>query len=541
MTAIERWTGAAALRDPLYNRGTAFGAEAREQLGLRGLLPPRVESITEQAQRVVEEVRRKPTPIEQYLHLASVHDENEALFFRVLVDDLHEMLPIVYTPTVGQACQEWSERFVRPRGVYLTANDAGRMLQILRSAVPRDIGIIVVTDGSRILGLGDLGINGMGIPIGKLALYTACAGVAPERCLPVTLDAGCDNAAVREHPHYLGLRMPRLSGAQYDAMVDEFVDAAQQAFPGVIVQFEDFKNAHAFRLLARYRERMCAFNDDVQGTGAMGVAGLMAAAHISGVAIGAQRILFAGAGEAALGMGAGVVSAMQRAGLAEADARRRCLFVDSKGTVVASRDDLAPHKRPFAQTIAPLPDLVATIEAFRPTTLIGASGQGGLFTRDVLKAMARVAERPVIFALSNPTSKAECTAEQAYTATDGRAIFASGSPFGPVTMNGQTFAPGQANNSYVFPGVGLGLLASGARRVTDAMFVAAADALAGMVSESDLAAGRVFPPQARMRDVAAAVATAVATTAYEQDLATKPRPVDLAASIRAAMYRPAYA
>ena len=539
MAAIETSTGEDVLRDPLRNRGTAFEIDERERLGLRGLLPPRVESITEQAARVVDEVRRKSTPIEKYLYLASVQDENETLFYRALVDDLHELLPIVYTPTVGQACQEWSQHFLRPRGVYLTAEDSGRMLSILR-AVRRDIGIIVVTDGGRILGLGDLGINGMGIPIGKLALYTAAAGVAPARCLPVTLDVGTNNAAVRDDPHYLGLRMPRLSGSGYDALIDEFVDAAQNAFPGVIVQFEDFNNANAFRLLARHRERVCAFNDDVQGTGAMGVAGLVAASRITGVGLGEQRVLFAGAGEAGLGFGAGLISAMQRAGVAESDARARCLFVDSKGTVVASRTDLAEHKRPFAQPIAPFSNLVATIEAFRPTTLIGTSTQGALFTREVLEAMARVAERPVIFALSNPTSKAECTAQQAYTATDGRAVFASGSPFDPVMLNGRTFAPGQANNAYVFPGVGLGLLASGARFVSDAMFVAAADALAGMVSESDLAAGRVFPPQARMRDVAVAVATAVATIAYEQHIATKPRASDLAASIRATMYRPAY-
>jgi malate dehydrogenase (oxaloacetate-decarboxylating)(NADP+) len=529
-----------ALRDPLRNRGTAFSVDERERLGLRGLLPPRVESITEQVARVVDEVRRKQTPIEQYLYLASVQDDNETLFHRALVDDFHELLPIVYTPTVGQACQEWSEHSLRPRGLYLTAEDSGRILSTLRSAVRRDIGIIVVTDGGRILGLGDLGVNGMGIPIGKLALYTACAGVAPERCLPVTLDVGCDNVDVREHPRYLGLRMPRLTGPRYDALIDEFVDAAQQAFPGAVIQFEDFNNANAFRLLARYRERICTFNDDVQGTGAMGTAGLVAASRITGVGLDAQRVLFAGAGEAGLGMGAALISAMQRAGVDESEARKRCLFVDSRGTVVAGRTDLVEHKRPFAQPIPPFADLVTTIEAFRPTALIGASGQSGLFTRRVLEAMSRVCERPVIFALSNPTSKAECTAEQAYTATRGLAIFASGSPFGPVSLDGRTFATGQANNSYVFPGVGLGLLASGARCVTDAMFVAAADALAAMVTESDLAVGRIFPVQSRMREVAVAVATAVARVAFEQRITRDPPPADIAATIRASMYRPAY-
>ena len=540
MDTMVRMSGSGVLRDALQNRGTGFDAGDRERLGLRGLLPPRVESITDQATRVVDEVRRKATPIEQYLYLASVQDTNETLFYRVLADDLHEMLPIVYTPTVGQACQEWSEHFLRPRGLYITIEDSGRILDIMR-AVHRDVGIIVVTDGGRILGLGDLGLNGMGIPIGKLALYTACAGVPPERCLPVTLDVGCDNASVRDHPRYLGLRAPRLGGPCYDAFVDEFVDAARQAFPGVIVQFEDFNNANAFRLLTRHRERVCAFNDDIQGTGAMGIAGLVAASRITGRGLDAQRVLFVGAGEAGLGMGTALVSAIRRGGMSDADARSRCLFVDSRGTVVASREGLAPQKQPFAQPIAPFPDLVATIDAFRPTALIGASGQGGLFTRAVLEAMARATERPVIFALSNPTSKAECTAEQAYSATEGRAVFASGSPFGPVTLGGRTFSPGQANNSYVFPGVGLGLLVSGAQCATDAMFFAAADALAGMVSESDIAAGSIFPPQSRLREVAAAVATAVAATAYQQLVATRPRPTDLAASIWATMYRPAYA
>ncbi len=533
--------GRSILRDPLHNRGTAFSAVEREKHALHGLLPPGVESIEAQVARVLDNVHGKTSPIEQYLYLASVQDDNEALFFRALVENLAELLPIVYTPTVGQACQEWSRRFLRARGLYLTPDDSGRILGVLRAVPQRDVGIIVVTDGGRILGLGDLGMNGMGIPIGKLALYTACAGIAPERCLPVTLDVGTDTAAVREDPRYLGRRMPRLTGPRYDALIEEFVLAAQQAFPGVILQFEDFNNASAFQLLSRYRNRVCAFNDDVQGTGAMGVAGLIAAARITRVALADQRVLFAGAGEAGLGIGAALVAAMQRAGLDERAARAHCLFVDSKGMVIAARTDLAEQKRVFAQARAPLSDLMAAIEAFRPTALIGASGQGGLFTAPVLEAMARVAERPVIFALSNPTSKAECTAEQAYVATGGRAVFASGSPFGAVTIDGRTLTPGQANNAYVFPGVGLGVLASGVRRVTDEMFVAAADALAGTVSDADLAAGRVFPPQARLREVAATVATAVAGVAYRQGLTTKPRPADLPAAIRAAMYWPAYA
>jgi malate dehydrogenase (oxaloacetate-decarboxylating)(NADP+) len=541
MTGTRLESGVSLLRDPLANHGTAFTDAERDRLGVRGLLPPRIESIEDQAARALDGVRAKSTPIEKYLYLAALQNENETLFYRVVLDNLLEMLPLVYTPTVGQACQEWSRCYLTPRGLYITPEDRGRVAEILRRWPRRDVGIIVVTDGGRILGLGDLGANGMGIPIGKLALYTACAGVPPERCLPVTLDVGTDTARIRDDPVYIGRRMPRLTGEDYDALIEEFVMATQSVFPGVVVQFEDFNNANAFRLLARYRDRLCCFNDDAQGTGAMGLAGLYAAGRLVGRPIADQRVLFVGAGEACLGVGAILVSAMQREGLSEAEAHARCLFIDSKGTVVASRTDLPPHKRAFAQDIAPYPDLVSTIAAFRPTALIGACGQGSRFTRPVVEAMGMATERPIIFALSNPTSKAECTAEQAYAWSSGRAVFASGSPFDPVTIDGRTHAPGQANNSYIFPGVGLGLLVSGATRVTDAMFFAAATALASAVTEQDLQLGRVFPLQTRMREVAAAVATAVAGVAFGEGLARSARPADLRAAIANAMYRPAYA
>ncbi|MBS1216072.1 MAG: malate dehydrogenase [Proteobacteria bacterium] len=541
MTTTRPDAGVTLLRDPLANHGTAFTAAERDHFALRGLLPPSIESIEDQAARALDSIRSKSSPIEKYRCLASLQNENETLFYRVVLDNLLEMLPLIYTPTVGQACQEWSHCYLTPRGLYITPEDRGRVAEILRGWPRRDVGIIVVTDGGRILGLGDLGANGMGIPIGKLALYTACAGVPPGRCLPVTLDVGTDTARIREDPLYIGRREPRLTGEAYDALIDEFVAATQAVFPRVIVQFEDFNNANAFRLLARYRDRLCCFNDDVQGTGAMGLAGLYAAGRLAGRRLSEQRVLFVGAGEACLGIGAIAVSAMQREGLSDAEARARCLFIDSKGTVVASRSDLPAHKRPFAQDIAAYPDVVATIEAFRPTALVGACGQGGRFTQPVVEAMIEATERPIVFALSNPTSKAECTAEQAYTWSAGRAIFASGSPFDPVTLNGRTHAPGQANNSYIFPGVGLGLMVSGATRVTDAMFFAAANTLAGMVTEADLRLGRVFPPQTRMREVAVAVATAVAGVAWDAGLAKKPRPADLRAAIASAMYQPAYA
>jgi len=533
--------GVQCLRDPLLNKGTAFTRDERAHRGIEGLLPPRVESLQEQAARVLKNVRGTTSPLEKYRYLSALQTENETLFYRVVLDHLEEMLPIIYTPTVGQACVEWSRIYERPRGLYISAQHRGRVAELLGHWPRSRVGIIVVTDGGRILGLGDLGANGMGIPIGKLALYTACAGVPPEFCLPVTIDVGTDNEALRSDPFYLGERQQRMTGEAYDALLEEFVAATQAVFPGVIVQFEDFNNACAFRLLRRYRNRLCCFDDDVQGTGAMGLAGLYSAGRITGGGLAAQRILFVGAGEACLGIGGTVIAAMQREGLSEGEAKQRCLFVDSNGLVIASRGDLAEHKRSFAQDRAPLPDLLAAVEDFKPTALIGACGKGGVFTQSVLGAMARLNERPILFALSNPTSKAECTAEQAYAWTNGRAVFASGSPFDPVTLAGRAHAPGQGNNCYVFPGVGLGLLVSGARRVTDEMFLAAARALADQVTEADLEQGRIFPVAARMREVAAAVAAAVGAVACAQGHATNPRPQDLRAEATRVMYVPGYA
>ena len=528
------------LHDPLVNKGTAYSLQERERLGLDGFLPPRVERIEDQTARVLAAVRAKPTPIEKYCYLAALQNENETLFFRTLIDNLTELVPIVYTPTVGQACLDWSRIYERPRGLYITPRHSGHICDVLRRWPHRNIGIIVVTDGGRILGLGDLGANGMGIPIGKLALYVACAGVNPPRCLPVMLDVGTDTAGVRDDPLYLGLRRPRLDRHAYDALVEEFVTAAQDVFPGVLVQFEDFANVNAFRLLARYRDRICSFNDDIQGTGAMGLAGVYAALRITGGALTEQRFLFFGAGEANVGIGTIVAAALERAGLASEEARRSCWYIDSQGLVTGDRVDLPEYKRPFAQEHTPMTDLLQTIEAVRPTFLIGASGQAGAFTEAALTAMARLNERPVIFALSNPTSKAECTAEQVYRATRGRAIFASGSPFAPVTLEGDTYLTGQGNNSYVFPGIGLAVLVCGLQRVTDEMYFAAAQALAGQVTAEDLASSCIFPPVARMREVATAVAVAVAEVGYAQHLALAPRLADLAAHIRASRYEANY-
>jgi malate dehydrogenase (oxaloacetate-decarboxylating)(NADP+) len=534
-------TGGGCLDDPMVNKGTAYTRDERTRLRLEGLLPPRVESLQEQVARVFENVRGKTTPLERYRYLRAIQENNETLFFRVVLDHLEEMTPIIYTPTVGQACVEWSRIYERPHGLYISAaQHRGRIAELLRHWPSDRVRLIVVTDGGRILGLGDLGANGMGIPIGKLSLYTVGAGVPPELCLPVVLDVGTNNEQLRSDPFYLGERQARATGESYDALLDEFISATQAVFPDVVVQFEDFNNACAFRLLRRYRDQVCCFNDDVQGTGAMGLAGLYAAGRITKKRLADQRILFVGAGEACLGIGEIVVAAMQLEGLSESEAKARCLFIDSKGVVVAARDDLADHKRPFAQERAALPTLLASVGAFQPTVLIGACGQAGMFTQPVVEAMSRVNDRPIVFALSNPTSKAECTAEQVYAWTNGRAIFASGSPFDAVTVDARRHSPAQANNFHVFPGVGLGLLVSGATRATDAMFFAAARALADQISDADLEEGRVFPALARLREVAVAVAIGVAGVAYERGYATSPKPSDLAAEVLGFMYTPQY-
>jgi len=532
--------GIELLHDPVRNKGTAFTEEERDALGLRGLLPPHVHTMEEQVIRVLENFHREPTDLEKYIQMIGLQDRNETLFYRVVLDHIEEMMPIIYTPTVGQGCQEYGHIFRRPRGLYISAADRGRVAEVLRNWPSPDVRVIVVTDGERILGLGDLGAFGMGIPVGKLSLYAACAGVHPSLCMPVMLDVGTDNERLLNDLLYFGIRQHRLRGEAYDALVDEFMTAVQEVFPHVLVQFEDFANVNAFRLLDRYRERQCTFNDDIQGTGAVALAGLYSALRITGRRLSEQTVLFLGAGEAAMGIANLIVAAMVGEGLSEEEARGRCWLVDSGGLVVKGRTGLAEHKLPYAHDHALLPDLLTAIEALQPTAIVGVSGQPGAFTQPVLEAMGRLNERPIVFALSNPTSKAECTAEQAYTWTGGRAIFASGSPFAPVTFEGKTFVPGQGNNAYIFPGVGLGAIACGARLVTDEMFFAAAQALAQQVSEADLDKGLIYPPLAEIREVSAAIAAVVAEVAFQQGLATQPKPGDLLAHIKAQTYIPNY-
>ena len=532
--------GIELLRDPLLNKGTAFTRAERDSLGLRGLLPPHVHTQGEQAQRFLAHLRGLPSALEKYIDLNALHDRNEALFFRVVGEHPDEILPLIYTPTVGLACQQFGHIFQRPRGLFIGADDRGRIASVLRNWPERNIGIIVLTDGERILGLGDLGANGMGIPVGKLSIYTGCAGVHPKRCLPVMLDAGTDNEALRADPFYVGLKRKRLRGRAYDELLDEFVAAVQKVFPGALIQFEDFANRNAFRLLERYRDRVCTFNDDIQGTGATALAGLYSALRITRSTLPEQRILCLGAGEAATGICNSVVSALVDEGLPQDEARRRCWLYDVRGLVVAGRTDLGEEQRAYAHEHAPLDDFAAAVNALRPTAIIGAAGVGGTFTKAVIGSMARINRRPIVFALSNPTSKSECTAEQAYAWSAGRALFACGSPFDAVTFKGKTHVPRQSNNSYIFPGVGLGVIASGARRVTDEMFLAAARALARQTSKADLAQGSLFPPLARIRDVSAHIAAAVAGVAYEQRLTSRRRPPNLLARIRAQMYDPRY-
>jgi malate dehydrogenase (oxaloacetate-decarboxylating)(NADP+) len=539
LKSAESHRGVALLRDPLLNKGTAFTDAERDALGLRGLLPPRVSTQEEQLARVLENFRRLPTPLEKFINLAALHDRNEALFFRVLIEHPEEMTPIVYTPTVGLACQQFGHIFQRPRGLFVSANDRGRIAQVLRNW-PYPARIIVVTDGERILGLGDLGANGMGIPVGKLALYTACAGVDPRFCLPVMLDAGTKNEALLCDPLYLGLQRTRLTGADYDALVDEFVEATQAVFPGVVLQFEDFANHNAFRLLRKYRDRIRTFNDDIQGTAAVTVAGIFSALRVTGQPLAKQTFLCLGAGEAATGISDLLVTAMSAAGVPEHEARGRCWLVDSKGLVVKSRTSLAEHKLPYAHEHAPIGDFIAAVKALRPTAIIGVAATPGTFTQEVIETLGAINERPIVFALSNPTSKAECTAEQAYRWSGGRALFASGSPFDAVTLNSRTFVPRQGNNSYIFPGVGLGAIACGARRITDEMFMAAARTLAEQVTEADLAQGSLYPPLSKVRDVSAHIAAALAEVAYRAGLATGPRPDDVLSFVRAQMYEPRY-
>jgi len=532
--------GIALLRDPSLNKGTAFTSAERDALGLRGLLPPRIFNQQERVDHVLRCLRRKPNDLERYMYLSGLQDRNERLFYRTLIDHVEELAPIVYTPTVGLACQEFSHYFRLPRGMYITKYDRGQVRNILENWHHKDVRAIVVTDGERILGLGDLGVNGMGIPIGKLSLYTACAGIDPGSCLPIVIDVGTNNNELLKSRSYIGIQEPRLRGAEYDALIDEFMEAASAVFPQTLIQMEDFGNVNAFRLLEKYRHQYCMFNDDIQGTAATALSGLYSALRITGGKLTEQRLLFMGAGEAGIGIGNLIVSAMVQEGLSEKEARRNCWFVDSKGLIVAARNDLSEHKLLFAHDHPFQPDLLSSVKSLRPTAIIGVAAQAGTFNEEILREMAGINERPIVFALSNPTSRSECTAEAAYRLTEGRAVFASGSPFPPLVLDGKTFVPGQSNNSYIFPGVGLGVVAVRATTVTDEMFAAAARSLNAQVTQADLAMGRIFPSLSLIREVSLNIAVAVAKIAFARGLAGIEEPADIVSFIKSSMYDPTY-
>ena len=536
--------GVKILHDPVRNKGTAYTDAERDALKLRGLLPARVHSMAEQELRVLGNVREKATDLERYLYMIALQDRNEHLFYRVVMNNIEEMMPILYTPTVGKACQEFQHIYRSPRGFYVSLNDRGNVREILQNWPHKEVRIIVVTDGERILGLGDLGADGMGIPIGKLSLYTACAGIHPTQCMPVMLDVGTDNERLLNDPLYNGLERRRERGELYDELVEEFITAASEVFPGVLIQMEDFGNTNAFRFLKNYRDQTCLFNDDIQGTGAVAVSGLIASLRVTGGKLSDQKLLFLGAGEAGVGIADVYVAALVEEGLSADEARKHCWFVDSRGLVVKSRNNLAVHKLPYAHDSAidpaACPDFLSAVNTLKPTAILGLSGQPQTFTKEIVEAMARINDRPVVFALSNPTSMAECTAEQAYTWSEGRAVFASGSPFDPVTVGNQTFVPGQGNNAYIFPGVGLGVIASQSRTISDEMFLAAAHSLANQVTDSDIDRGRLYPSLSRIREVSAIIAHDVAKMAYESNFTDKPEPEDILADIHEHMYQPVY-
>jgi len=532
--------GSELLNDPILNRGTAFSPKEREQLGLRGLLPDVVETLEQQAARVARNFAAKPTDIERYIFLMALQDHNETLFYHTILQSLQDYMPIIYTPTVGEAASQYGTIFRRPRGMFVTADDRGRVAQVLQNWTGREPRVIVVTDGGRVLGLGDLGAGGMTISIGKLALYTAAGGIPPNATLPIVVDVGTDNQELRKAPFYLGRRHPRIEQVPYLELMDEFVDAVGRVFPNTLLQFEDFATENAIALLERYRDQTCTFNDDIQGTAGITLAGIMAALRLTGGELKEQILLFVGAGSANIGIGELVAHEMADQGLDLAEARRRCWFMDSKGLIVAGRDRLKPHSLAFAHEHDEIVGIANAVESLRPNVIIGATGQRGIFDREVIEAMSMVNERPVVFSLSNPTSRSEATAEEVYGWSEGRAVFASGSPFDSVTVGGKTFVPGQSNNVYIFPGIGLGATVCRIRRVTDEMFRVAAKSVAGMVSESDLDQGSLFPDLEQIREVSLEIGVAISRLAFEQGLAGIDEPDDLRDYISTRMYKADY-
>jgi malate dehydrogenase (oxaloacetate-decarboxylating)(NADP+) len=533
-------TGYELLHNPRLNKGTAFTAAERREYGLEGLLPAAVTSMELQIARRHAEIANLDNDLQKYLVLSDLQARNETLYYAVLMSDPATYMPIVYTPTVGEACQKFGHIFRQARGIYLPITARGRVKEMLRNWPETDVRFIVVTDGERILGLGDLGAGGMGIPIGKLALYTACAGVPSQYCLPVVLDVGTNNHALLEDQLYLGVRQQRVRGDEYMAFVDEFVDAVQTLYPKCCIQWEDFANINAVPILARYRDKICTYNDDIQGTAGIALAGIFGALRVTKQKITDQRFLFLGGGSAGTGIAELISLAMAREGMDLDEARHHNALFDINGLIVTSRADLADFQKPFAQNRAPVSTFVEAVKALRPTGIIGVSTVPKLFTREVIEAMAEINERPIIFPYSNPTSRSECTAEEAYRWSDGRAIFASGSPFPPVEIAGRRFVPGQGNNVYIFPAMGMAVFATEATRVTEEMFIVAAEAVAEQVTEENLSTGLIYPPQSHILDASLHVAERIAAFIFDQGLARVPRPSDVGKLVRDRAYRPVY-
>ncbi len=532
--------GVALVQDPALNKSTAFTEAERQALGLVGLVPDTTESEDLQLRRVMLQLGHKTTDLDRYIYLVNLLDHDETLFYRTIMSDPARFLPIVYDPTIGEACLKFGHIFRGPRGMYLSIKRRGRVKEVLQNWPVKDVRVICVTDGGRILGLGDLGANGMGIPIGKLQLYTAAAGVPPNGLLPMYLDAGTNNEQYLQDPLYLGLRQPRPSTEELYSFVDEFVEAVQEVFPKCCIHFEDWTGVDAVHLLSRYRDKYCVYNDDVQGTAGITVAGMINAVKLKGTQLKDERYLFLGAGSAGIGLANLLCSALVEQGMTLKDAQARVHMFDVKGLLESSRADLVDFQEPYAHPHAPTHNFVAAIESVKPSTIIGVSTIGGAFTKQVVEAMSRINERPVILALSNPTEHAECTAEQAYTWSKGKAIYAAGVQFPAVSVGGQTFLPGQANNFYIFPAVGMAIFATQAKRVSDDMFIEAAKAVADQVPEALLKQGLLYPPQSNILETEIKTATRVAKLVFDSDLARVDRPSDMEAFIRSHVYKPEY-
>ena len=532
--------GLALLDDPTHNKGTAFTAKERAEFGLEGLLPPSVESLDRQVERVMHHLDAKSTDLERYIYLTGLADRNETLFYRTVMSNPARFLPILYDPTVAEACLAFGHIFRRARGMYITREMKGRMAEVLRNWPQSDVRFICVSTGGRILGLGDIGANGMGIPIGKLQLYTACAAVPPTCLLPVLFDVGTTNDALRADPLYLGLKVKPPSEAELDELVEEFVQAVQQVFPNCCIHFEDWKGTDAIRLLARYTDKVLCYNDDIQGTASVTLAGLTTALQIIDAPLTEQRILFLGAGSAGIGISNLIVSAMQMQGLSQDAARSRISLFDIHGLIEPSRSDLSASQKVYSHNAAPSKDLAQTIETLKPTILVGVSTKGGAFNQQVIEAMSRINERPIIFALSNPTDKAECSAEQAYTWSKGKALFAAGVQFPEVTIKGKTFHPGQANNFYIYPALGLATYVARPRRITDECFIVAAQASADQVGPELRARGMLFPSQSEILELEVTTATRIAQFMFDKGLATVKQPADIRKWIEGQLYTAHY-